>query len=140
MVSPIRVVRNVPVVDPPCSKQTLANLLSLSALITADPEDVEMYFVFGTTPGTCLLIIRAKRGSSKNEAINKLIEVALMTTAKLSPDMACGKYIQAQMQLQPPLCWSDLVVNRDLTLACSVLTLQASALTALHGTTTVSRS
>ncbi len=60
-------------------------------MLLADPEDVEMYFVFGPQPGTGLLIIRAKRGSSKNEAINKVIEGALMTTAKLTSEMAYGE-------------------------------------------------
>jgi hypothetical protein len=62
-----------------------------AAFTLADPDGVEMYFVMGTTPGTGLLIVRAKRGSSKNEAINRVIEVALMTTAKLSPDLAAGE-------------------------------------------------
>lgn len=57
----------------------------------ADPDETEMYYVFEPSKGTGLISIRAKRGSSKNEAVNKVIETALLTTAQLRQGMAYGE-------------------------------------------------
>lgn len=51
-----------------------------------------MYYIMGRQPTTGLIIIKSKQGSSK-KAINKIIMAALMTTAKLSPDVAYGEHI-----------------------------------------------
>uniref|UniRef100_A0A383VFF8 Uncharacterized protein n=1 Tax=Tetradesmus obliquus TaxID=3088 RepID=A0A383VFF8_TETOB len=48
----------------------------------SDPVDFELYFTTGLQPRTLLWTIKTKRGSNKNEAINKIAEAALMTTAK----------------------------------------------------------
>lgn len=57
----------------------------------SDPEGLDMYYIMGRQPKTGLITIRAKRGSNKNEAVNKQISAAVMTTGKMRPDLAHGE-------------------------------------------------
>lgn len=49
-----------------------------------------MYYHLGKNSDG-LEVIRAMRGSSKNEAVNKVTEKALMTTAKMREVLAFGE-------------------------------------------------
>jgi len=55
----------------------------------ADPPGVEMYVKIGKTKAG-LTLWRCKRGSSKNEAANLVIERSLHTTAKMTQLTATG--------------------------------------------------
>jgi hypothetical protein len=66
-------------------------LLLFSVHSSADPLDFEMYFTTGRQPKTMLWTIKTKRGSNKNEAINKIAEASLMTTAKLREEAGNGE-------------------------------------------------
>jgi hypothetical protein len=52
---------------------------------------MDMYYITGQQPRTHLKTYRSKRGSSKNEAINKVAEMSLMTTARLREEAGHGE-------------------------------------------------
>lgn len=61
----------------------------LPAALT-DPPDRTLYYALGPNSDG-LELVRAMRGSNKNEAVNKVTEKALATTAKLRVELADGK-------------------------------------------------
>lgn len=59
--------------------------------LVADVPGLDMYYVTGRQPRTQLQTYRAKRGSSKNEAINKVAEISMKTTAQLREEAGHGE-------------------------------------------------
>jgi hypothetical protein len=66
-------------------------LLFAVPFLSTDPVVFEMYFTTGRQPKTMLWTIKTKRGRNKNEAINKIAEASLMTTAKFREEAGNGE-------------------------------------------------